>query len=212
MNCNENGVGFTKAELSALLAFTSKDEDRPHLCAVQVRVSDGRVWAYATDGHCAAEVDGMNEGEHIDGEWIVNKEFLAQGRQLITGKQVLRLAFSAASLNHARVEDMETGTEVSNLGWPHDAAYSQLTFPPVRDLLKLPPKERTVRCITLNPEFLALVDKVGKAASGGADIYPPKDPLQPVVIRVGAECATTWTLLIMPMRSETSEKANEGAA
>lgn len=208
MICSLSGLVLTKAELSALLAFSAKTSDeRPHLSVVHFLVEDDRCWAYATDGHRAVECDGESDAKLPNGEWLVAREFLDAANKLLGAEQSIRLCFSRASLTEAVVEDKE-GLQLSTFQWPRDAASSQQTFPQVRDVIKIPQHSNPVRVVTLNPAYIADLKKVAAAAEKEAiDLYPPESPLSPLFFRVETDPTTTWTGAIMPLRSTAAEVA-----
>jgi hypothetical protein len=205
MRYSESGLILKKAELTALLGFCSKDKERPHLCVVQFRVRDGRVYAYATDGKRAVEADGHAVPTVVYNEWTVRRECLDQARRALDGSQVLRLAFSFASLNEAYIE--EQGLEVASLSWPEDAASSQASFPAVDQIVRLPHASGEVaRCAGIAAQYLADIRLMAKAANVEAvDCYPPRTNRDPAYFRANGE-DTTWTAVVMPALTEASEE------
>jgi hypothetical protein len=205
MRYSESGLILKKAELTALLGFCSKDKERPHLCVVQFRVRDGRVYAYATDGKRAVEADGHAVPTVVYNEWTVRRECLDQARRALDGSQVLRLGFSFASLNEAFIE--EQGLEVASLSWPEDAASSQASFPAVDQIVRLPhASEEVARCAGIAAQYLADIRLMAKAANVEAvDCYPPRTNRDPAYFRANGE-DTTWTAVVMPALTEASEE------
>jgi hypothetical protein len=212
MHCNENGISLSRLELTALLDIASKEPSDRNRYGVLFRVDGDRCYARATNGEAmSVEAVGDSDAQHSAGEWFVHRDLLVNGKKLVTGKQVLRLQFSGASLNTVRVE--ENGVEISELHWPTDAAVAQASFPTIDDSIKLPASNRKMaRCAAANTAYLVCIDKVAKAAGVEfADLYPPKDKEGALVFRAGddGERDTIWTGSIRPVPSNASSKAEE---
>lgn len=205
MRSESRGIVVTKAELAALLEFAESSKDSS-LSVVQFWVDGDRCRAYATDGKRAVEADGESNGR-TEGEWTVHREFLDSVRKLLTGAQQAVLEVSAASLHSVKIEDAETGTEVSSLTWPTDAASTQTTIPTLRQIIQLPlPKRDVSRCATLPACQLAGLSLVGKAAQWDAcDIYPPESAQDPLVFRIDGGAGTMWTGIVMQMREKVAD-------
>ena len=214
MICSKEGIRLKKPEAVALLAYAAKpkDKDRPHLAVVHFLIEGDRCWAYATNGHRAIECDGESDGKHHGGEWLVDRKFLDDAAKVVSGNNTLLLCFSGASLTHASVRD-EMDAEVKNFGWPGDAASSQRSFPEVRKIIKIPEHKKRAKCVTLSSEYMADLKKVALAANRtGIDLYPPEKPDAPLYFRVQADVSTTWTGVIMPIRSDAAEADDEDVA
>lgn len=210
MRYSGSGLILNKAELTALLGFCSKDKERPHLCAVQFRVRGGHAFAYSTDGKRAIEADGHAEPSVKENEWTVRRECLDQARRALEGSQVLRLAFSYASLNEAFIE--EQGLEVASLSWPEDAASSQASFPAIDHIVRLPhASEEVARCAGIAAGYLADIKLMAKAANVTAvDCYPPRTSQDPAYFRANGE-DTTWTAVVMPVLTDASAEEARNA-
>lgn len=206
MNSNDKGVALSGPELRALLEFASKEETDRNKYGVQITIEGTRVWARATNGDVALELDGESDGKHADGEWFVHRHFLVQGRKLITGKQVLRLAFSGASLNSAIVE--ENSVEICTIEVPSDAAVSQASFPAVDKVVKLPARARTVaHCSALAGAHAGLIELI-EAAVGVevSDFYPPKDADSLWVVVAGDGGQTVAKASLTPRKSAAATR------
>lgn len=214
MKCTENGIGLSKAELAALLAFAHPVDEEgksSHMAVVYFRISEDHCWAYATDGHRCVEADGESDTKHADGEWYVRREFLDAAAKLLDARGLLRLGFSGASLTEARVEN-EFGDEVAVFQWPRDASPRQTSFPNVRGMFHLPSHSTACRATTLNTGFLADLKKVAKAAGrSGIDVFHPADPKGATYFRCSGDPTTVWTAVVLPMgESATVEQGEEG--
>jgi hypothetical protein len=202
MQCTNEGLALTKAEIGALLEFCSKDKERPNMCQVKFTVKEDRCFAYATDGHRAIEADGSVKLPVQKGEWLVRRDCLVQGRKVLERNQVLRLCFSHASLHEARIE--QDDEEVAGLDWPEDAAVAQQSFPNVEAVVHLPHASRdAARCVGLNAKYLMTVRAMARAAGTEAvDVYPPKSDDSATYFRATGE--TVWTACLMPIMTEES--------
>lgn len=202
MQCTQDGLALTKAEIGALLEFCSKDKERPHMCQVKFTVKEDRCFAYATDGHRAIEADGSVKLPVQKGEWLVRRDCLVQGRKVLERNQVLRLCFSHASLHEARIE--QDAEEIAGLDWPEDAAVAQQSFPNVEAAVHLPHASRdAARCVGLNAKYLMTVRAMARAAGTEAvDVYPPKSSDSATYFRATGE--TVWTACLMPVMTEES--------
>jgi hypothetical protein len=203
MRLDENGLLLSKAELTALLGFCSKDPEKPNLCVVQVRTRDDVVFAYATDGKRAVSARGHATPDSSHGEWLVRRECLDQARRALDGSQCLRLKFSFSSLNEARIE--QQGVEVATLNWPQDAAVFQASFPDVAGIVRIPHvSDEVARCAGIAAEYLADIKLMAKAASVTAvDCYPPRTNRDPAYFCADGE-DTTWTAVVMPTLTDAS--------
>jgi hypothetical protein len=185
MNCTENGVGFTAAEIRCLLKFASKEDADRNKRGVQIVVHGDRVWARATNGVNSLELDGVSDGQLPNGEWFVDRGFLEMAVKLVVGvKAVLRLAFSGASLHRAIREENEV--EIGSLEVPAEAAIADVSFPWNKAELKTPARNRTIaHCSALPGAYSALLQDVEDALSVEySDLYPPPDPDHPWVFVV----------------------------
>ncbi len=209
----EDGIKLTKDELTALLAFASDDPSRQKLYGVHFIATKSKVKARATNGHIALDAVGPNESENPN-EWFVHRDFLKRAHKALDNKSSVTLKFSGASLYDAVVHN-DDGVEVYTVSSPEDVANSQMTFPDPREwnkLLKPPPKTESVNCVTLNAEYLGLMSKVSRAAGVyGIDCYPPPSTMERVVFRCEGDL-TSWIAVVMPMRSEASERSTPSVA
>jgi len=212
MHCNKEGISLDRKELRALLEVASKESDDRDKFGILFRVTGEKVYASATNGRVALEAFGIGDGAHSDGEWFVSREALVEGKKLLAGKQVLRLEFKGASLNHVRVE--ENGLELSSLSWPKDVAVAQCSFPAVKKDLKIPRRKREIgHCHSVAAAYLAVVELVADAAGVEfADCYPPENSDQPYVFQCGADEETTWTGSILPLKTSASESVETDEA
>jgi hypothetical protein len=199
MKINEDGLLLSKPELVALLAFASDDAGHLHLYGVQFKANGAHVSARSSNGHVAAEVVGECDG--VTGEWFVHRDFLLEGKKLLSNETALRLSFSAASLRDAVIVD-DDGNVRSTLQWPEEAALSQLTLPDINSVLDGGTAPRKLTSISLNADYLGLLKLISRAAGNDRiDCFPPKDKDGAAVFACnGAD--TNWRAVIMPLRAK----------
>jgi len=199
MNCDDEGVRLTKAEIAALLAFCGDSEDEAKFRLVRFDVEGESCTAEATNGRIAVQARGRNVGE-IAGSWYVDVEFLDSARKLLSGNKVASLLFDGPRLREAAINDPDTG-EVSRLTWPRDAAAAQGWLPDVTKGIRVPDGGRALAPrVTIARDFVAAVHTVGKAATAtGIDIYPPEDAESALTFRAEGD-GTEWVGIILPIR------------
>lgn len=212
MKHTEAGLLINKNEIAALLAFASESPENLKCYGIHFKLTDEKIRARATNGHIALDAVGENE-TGVANEWFVHRDFLKGANRVLENTHQLRLEFSGASLFNASIID-DDGNERSTFSWPHDAANSQTSFvdQDVWDKLLKPPRgERSVRFITLNGEYLAMLSKVCKAAgTSGVDCYPPPKAEDMSVFRVEG-LDTTWIAVVAPMRGGDDQTVESAA-
>ncbi len=193
MDANASGVGFSKGELRLLRQFGSKDITNREFFGVHVEVTRERVFARASNGRTTAvELDGIADGKHPEGEWFVTMKFLIDGRKELEGKELLRLAFSGASLHEAAIE--QAGIIRLTLTAQNDAAMSDVSLPGVFAKLKKPNARRDrVHCMAVAPGYLRAAALAAEAAEEGqlVEIFPPSDPDGFVIFQVDSDKNTS---------------------
>lgn len=198
MICSCEGIKLTKAQLTALLEFASKDSEQPTLYGVHFVIHEHECRARATDGHRAVQVIGQSDGEHPDGQWFVSRDFLDRGKKVLDADQSLRLPFSGASLLEAKIEPTDADVEIGSYAWPQDACRQQVLN--IDQFMVLPSHRNATRCVTLLAQYLSSLAVVAKATAAGLlDCYPPKDPTGPFIAHTGEHEGTAeWMVIIMP--------------
>lgn len=210
MKIEPQGIILYPAELRALVKFSAKDNENP-LSVVHFRTEGASVLAYATNGHRALQARGVAEGDHVQGEWTVFRDFLAKVLASIESQQYVALEVTGASLQGAAIRDAETLENVAHLTWHEDAATTQRTFPldGCRKAIVLPTTERPVRCVSVNAEYLVDLALVAKAAGSKCiDLFPGKTREDPIIFRID-EFETEWMGAIMPLRKDISESETQ---
>lgn len=205
MKADERGLWISKAEIAALLAFTGPAEEPP-LHAVRLTVKKRSIWCYASDGRRAIEVNAASDTDAVEGEWIVTPPFLDSLKKILGTDHLAVIELTPTGITRADIVsvDDETGNveDIASVTWPENAASTQVTIDALREVIKIPRTERSVKCITLPGSQLAALAVVVKATGREAiDVYPPKLVTEPVVFRAEG-AATTWLGVIMPCRDE----------
>lgn len=210
MHFTKQGLHLNKAELSAILAFTSKEESKPQLMGAKIVVADGRVCAYATDGRASVVGEGLSDSHNRSAEYFVNSDFLKAAHKVATKGNDLLLEFKDDGLHDACVLDDE-GEEVGRWHQDEEGASTQTSaFPDVR--IKIPNGEHPCANSTLDASHLRSLTAICKAADIGAlDVHMPKTRDDGVVFRVGVGGDTTWTARIMPAASDAAEAKDDKA-
>lgn len=208
MFADKNGISCTSKELRALLAFASKEEAQRDLYGVHFRIEGDKVFARASNGRISFQLQGIHDGKLKDGEWLVGRDFLVDGKKEIEGKQVLSLAFKGASLRDAVVR--ENGVARLTVQNEADAAISQASFPAIEKHTKIPSSRREIaHCMAIGAAYLKPVQYAADAVEVEyIDWYPPKDADSPVVFVVGSDKDTSGIGCVMPMPTE-GEEADE---
>lgn len=205
MMLTDNGLRLSKAELSALLAFSATDPSSAFY-GVHVKTSTPNdamepvVKARATDGAVAVDAFG-HSGIDEEHEWFVSRAFLTGLAKLADSSHSVLLKFSGASLHDAAVED-DTGREVATFSWPGGgAAIAQKSFADTAEWdkrLKLPARARGVKCLELQVSSLKLLAKLGAAAGvPGVECYPPPQDHERLLVRASGD-DTVWVAVVDP--------------
>lgn len=216
-----NTLELTRAELRALLAHASKDEQREHLCAVIVEPGHcpPRIWT--TDGYRAA-VAVAQCGDTVG---TVERTAVVVPRQPLD--QALRLAGSRGRTIRIRIgprEDAPDGVTAlgaptgmvsvevvdGQTGAPTGAAFwarrTDAVPPPLDNVLPDPDPTPGPRAayVHLDPALLADLQHVVSAAesdphphasASGIRVYSPVEAEAPLSFTCGA-----WTAVIMPTK------------
>lgn len=205
MDANAQGIGINKRELSALLAFTSKDSEDRNKFGVLFRVDGDRVFARSTDGRKSVEADGISDGAHHNGEWLVDRAFLVKAGKIVTGSNVLRLPFEGASLHRAVTEGEEYSRDEP------DAAIAQHSFPDLTKALKTPSGRNLTAHVSVGDrDTLVALALVAKAADRSLTLRVPATADVPSIWEAqNDDTETKWTVSLAPY-SMPAKKSGKG--
>ena len=219
MKLTPSGIVIYPAELAALLKFTAKSKEDDLYC-VHFRREDLKdvdsLVAYATNGKRALQAVGpveADDGDAPEGEWTVHRSFLDVAFKTLVAEQYLLLCIEGTKVRKAEVNDAETHEILATLGWPTDAASTQMAFPreDLKKFIQLPTTERPVRCISINATYMVDLAAVARAAgSGRLDLYPGKTRQDGMVFAIEEEGMTGWRGILMPLRDRESSETDDG--
>lgn len=193
MDAQANGIGLTKREINALIAFSSDDSDDRNKYGVFFRIRGDRVFARATNGRQSVEADGISNEEHHDGEWMVDRKFLTKAAKLVSGNGKLRLPFEGASLRRAVGPDDSYERD-------EDAAIAQAEFPDLAEILKRPSGRKLTAHLSLgDADIIKALVAVSKAADRALTLRVPPSADVPTILEAeNEEMNTKWTVSIAP--------------
>jgi hypothetical protein len=210
------GIVATKAELVALLQFTSDANERTS--GVGFRIQNGRLLAQATNGHAAVyhhsdALDGKGGKYTGTHEWQVSADFLA--RQTVKrGEEIVLCVDKAGKLTDALVRDIESG-EAKGIAPLAGHIGEQMAIAITEKIPERPTRSQSpTDHVCLAPTLLSKVAKVARACSAGASRWTvPASHLDPVYIEVDSggnlsddlEIAA-WIVVVMPLRLDGGEE------
>lgn len=192
---------LTKAELTALLTFASKDETRVHLNAVCF--APGMGHAAATDGHRLA----LAECKPVpsDKQSLLSVADLERAKKAVSKRGEVRITPNCTRATVAIHEPFSKNVDaVSPVpSSTSDVALVNATFPPYAQIIT-PDPETSANHVGVNTRYLADLDAIvqacGDGRNGGRLMIGPGE-LDPIKFRCEAPAlATTWTAMVMPMR------------
>lgn len=208
MFASKNGLVFSKADIAALLKFTSSNPEKPHLQAVELRVSGDEFLAYATDGIAAVEACAPATKEAEEGVWVVTSRFLDDTRKLIPSGGTAVVEFRGGKVHRSVITDKD-GDNARNYGANDEHELPQQRFPAVQSVVKLPNTEHPVPIMTLAGELVARVALMEKAASTvGSDFHFPSSRQDPVGVEVATDLVR-WRAVFMPRVTQSSTPAGD---
>jgi hypothetical protein len=212
MNVNKSGLALTKAELRALLLFSSKAPEDKDRFGVQFIVERDSCYALATNSRICVKFRGTTDGKADIGARFVDRKFLVDCKKELEGKQVARLRFKDDKLIDCAIE--ENGFPTLKITTPRDAVISQALFPMDIDALKVPRGGRKIsNCIALSAEYAIPLLRAIEAVSGGGqpmfDCYPPGESQALFIFRAGIQDETTVIGGIKPGVSEEAVKSEQ---
>lgn len=195
-------INIPKHDLTGVLAHASKDETRPHLCAVYVEVgASSRL--VSTDGHrmalwCSGPLhpSDLATGPHETA--LLTRASVARAHKLIpaSGSAIIERAEGERSWSAQPCDrnGVPVGPRI-----PLDLSTGQ--FPPWRQVF---PRQRAWSTVTPCARWCVNADYVADAAQfcasgkvGGAVFLPGSDELDPLLVRSTTE--DRWSV-VMPMR------------
>jgi hypothetical protein len=178
-------VAILKEELRALVAFASKDLDRPHVSGIHLDPVLGV--AVATDGHRLVKLQGST---------------VPMGA--LAASSILPITAAKAMLKSAAKEwTIWSDGRADGAGTTIRFEPCLAQFPPYKQVIPAPSK-RPAAAFAVDSYFLAdlklITDALDRPHSKGVCVCPPKDPLSPILVLAGP-----WTVSLMPMRHERVE-------
>lgn len=208
MKSISQGLSLSRKELTALLAFAGQEEADKNKWGAQFRVEDKVCFARATNGYAGFQLEGINDGLP-DGVWMVARKFLVDGQKELESKQVLRLAFSGASLHEGIV--LENDVELGRWQSRQDVAITQISFP-WDDDFRLPNTNRKIaHCCAVSAPYLKLIMLASKAVGVElAHFYSPKEKDGDLIFTVGDEGSTSGMGYLKPLPVASAAADEDG--
>ena len=210
MIADDNTLYLAKAELAAVAAFMSRDDDRPNLQAMFVDHDRRRVWA--SDGHRAVMVTAP-EGDH-----------LAPGQPLaIPAASVLATLRAARARDTIAISVKKRRLAVTVFegeagpGAEPASKLSTLVRPSKIDPMSIeaviPRYEtkaaRVSRWIALNPRYLAAFGELWRVSRDDDRpvVLYRSGELDPILGVLTADDGTRWRVIVMPVRYDVAAAA-----
>lgn len=220
----EEGFKLSPQAATALCAFASTDQTRPHLAAINFEPAIGT--AVATDGHTMAIA--KNCGSHNAPDFLVQATALERAAKLAKGKGAYLLvrypiapasnvvplvAVSAAAVANdascvVTIEAIDaSGRTLGSISCPAVDA----RFPPWQQALPPADREPSAAVVGLNVTYMARLGLVAKAASidssaSRSSVAPPAKlnmggPLDPQLFTFEPDHGQSkWSVVLMPAR------------
>lgn len=183
-------VSFTKAQLKALVAHSSTDVTRPHVCAVYFNAAEGA--AVSTDGRRMAVCEGEGRAPWT---YLVPRE---------AAETAMRIKGAETFILNPVSQDLAAFDKVSHkIATIPATAPTGATFPPYQHVTSAPATSHARQ--GFNARYLADIRLVTDAvtdSAGRVRFYPAEGELDPAQFRVGR-----WTVYLMPMRLDPTEEA-----
>lgn len=189
-------VSFTKAQLKALVAHSSTDVTRPHVCAVYFNAAEGA--AVSTDGRRMAVCEGEGRAPWT---YLVPRE---AAETALRAKGAETFILNVATFDVCAFDKSNRKIAAIPAEQPKNGEGKPLAFPPYRQVMGTP-SERGVSQ-GFNARYLADVRLVAEAVPSSARTYgvvfhPGPGSLDPAIVKVGP-----WTVVLMPMRLGDEDK------
>ena len=189
----KDGIMLSRAEIAALIEFTSSALDQPTSRARFVAAGD-TLRAHCSDGVRALEVAAPNNG--LEGEWLISRAGLSQLKRTLGGGDMAKLVVEDHTISRVVVTDA-IGAEVAELRWT-DEASAQMSFPEISSAIRRPGKGRPVSAFRANALLLASLSTLVKAANSSVlTMHIPTSDQHPILCEVRGD-EGTWTSVIMP--------------
>jgi hypothetical protein len=205
------GISGTAAEIGALCAFCA---DEGNLATVAVKVDDGSLVSWATNG-CAA---AYHHGESFDGkgspsrtkhEWQISADWLRTVRRSMkSGDEVILRTDAKKRVVEAVVREIETSSVKLRVSLDDQIAEQiSIDLPmvapsrPGRHTGEIPTSE-----LMVSWHVLQLLGKVTRAVDSSAiRLFVSSDPTQPIYCEVDVmgrmydDEAPRWVVVLMPL-------------
>lgn len=199
---------LSKAELLALCAFASEEPFRPQLSCVAFDFGRGTVTA--TDGTVLAQYKPA-EAPTGTGRVPVPRDILLRMSKLMDRDSVL-----VVETDEAIVTLKATGPLLNSF-WcstqiPRDRDLAE-RLPPYWDVIpQASIRAKRTAVISVDPERIAKLARIRNASTrrtAALCIFVPEGSLDAVVCRIDGDAR--WLAVVMPMRSEETERVPEAA-
>lgn len=196
------GIQVTKAELAALVQLCG---DTERMSSISVRVRDGKLVSWATDGSNAVYLhgetyDGKGKPSTVEHDWQIGADMAKSiARSMPRGSEVILHANKKLQLVEAEVRDIESASSIMKIDLDgHVAEQLDLSLPeyfptrPLRDTGEVP-----FPTITFDWRALSLLKKVCAAAETNIiRVFANSNPRTPIYAEVD-----------IPTRLEDEEQA-----
>lgn len=212
------GISGTAAEVAALCAFCA---DEGNLATVAVKVADGTLVSWATNGQAAAyhhgeAFDGTGSPSRIKHEWQISADWLRTVRRSMEGGDEVILRTDAKQrVVEAVVRDIETSSVKLRVSLDDQVAEQiSIDLPavapsrPGRHTGEIPTSE-----LMVSWHVLQLLGKVTKAVDSSAiRFFISSNPTQPIYCEVDVpgrmydEAAPRWVVVLMPIKPSAKEE------
>lgn len=211
MKATEQGIELNRAELTALLAFTG--ENIPYSCVhFAVAAGSKKLAASATNGHRACDVVSQIEDDAATvGEWAVDREFLETCKRALAKGQICKLQVTPTGLKSAVIVEVESGQQRGTIGWPHDAASTQMSIEKIRSVTRID-RRLSGSWFAVNAAYLRDMALMSAACGGQpVTVYPPADSISLIFFEASGYEAQ-WSGFVMPVRVDApGEREAEGS-
>lgn len=186
-------VHFSKAELKALVAHSSKDETRQHVhCLALIGT---KASAVTTDGHRLCLVTSQLVGTFD--EVLVPRDAVDRAIKMADAKGSVVIDVETNQIVLRNAETQPTGTITFK---PYDDA----KFPPYEQILPAFPFDNAASAFVVSARYLAsllLVTEACESRTDGIVCSAPSSEIDPISFVVsGAD--NEWTVIIMPQRGD----------
>jgi len=210
-----HGIITTKSQLRALLAFTG---DAERLDGVGFEIRDGRMLAWASDGHSAVyhhstAMDGKGGPYAGSHEWQIAADALSRVvKAMENGDEAVLVLSSRGDLREARIREIESGQEKLTISLANHVTNELSLNLPCVVPSRPTPVESPVFQIGLDTDLLARLKRVSAACECSVcRLTLPDDQAKPVHFEIDqmGNLADTgqvaWVGVLMPVRMDAPE-------